>query len=190
MKRDMIEIGASMLGGLGIGAVVMYLFDPDRGTARRQEISRQAEHLMSDAGDMMRRTSGKARQMRDTASSYLHEVKHRLQNAGASLMQRDESCPVMKAGMVGMPIVGALLLGAGAMFLLDPVSGRRRRARIQDKARHYVNETSETLASTGRHLSNRAKGMMHEAKKSVMSGHESNGGHRLGAVEEHGRPTH
>lgn len=55
-------------------------------------------------------------------------------------------------------------LGAGAMFLLDPDRGKRRRALIRDQAIHISNTSKETLEKRARDLRNRATGMIAETK--------------------------
>lgn len=50
-------------------------------------------------------------------------------------------------------------MGAAAMYLMDPDSGRRRRALLRDKMVRVANVKRETLAAAGRDLRNRAKGV-------------------------------
>src|SRR5207302_9218591 len=59
--------------------------------------------------------------------------------------------------------VGALALGAGLMFLLDPAQGRRRRALIRDKATSAARRTQQYVQKKGRHWGNKAYGMAAEA---------------------------
>jgi uncharacterized membrane protein len=56
-------------------------------------------------------------------------------------------------------------LGAGLMYLLDPVSGKRRRAFTKDRMTHLVKETDRLVGQTGRDLRNRYEGAMAEAKR-------------------------
>jgi osmotically-inducible protein OsmY len=60
--------------------------------------------------------------------------------------------------------LSGLGLGAGAMFLLDPDRGRRRRALIKDQAIHISNTSKETLEKRTRDLRNRATGVIAETK--------------------------
>ena len=60
--------------------------------------------------------------------------------------------------------ISGLGLGAGAMFLLDPDRGRRRRALIKDQAIHISNTSRETLEKRTRDLRNRATGVIAETK--------------------------
>src|SRR5438876_4487486 len=86
--------GASMLGGLGIGALLMYLFDPEEGAQRRGYLSEAAQDLAGRAGETLgsawesvsdsasdlgerassalssRRTRGLLSRARDTASDW------------------------------------------------------------------------------------------------------------------------
>jgi osmotically-inducible protein OsmY len=55
-------------------------------------------------------------------------------------------------------------LGAGAMFLLDPDRGKRRRALMRDKAIHISHTSKEALEKTARDLRNRATGIVAETK--------------------------
>lgn len=57
-------------------------------------------------------------------------------------------------------------LGAGAalMYLLDPDRGNRRRALIRDKVVKVNRQTQEAVGGKLRDVSNRAKGMLHEAR--------------------------
>lgn len=65
--------------------------------------------------------------------------------------------PVRNQGLGG--ILGALALGAAAMYFADPNHGRRRRAWAQDQLRHMINEGSGALQATMRDLGNRLEGV-------------------------------
>jgi hypothetical protein len=57
--------------------------------------------------------------------------------------------------------ITGFILGAGVMYLLDPQSGRRRRALGRDKTRHLVKAAGERSGKRGRDLANRARGLAH-----------------------------
>ena len=57
--------------------------------------------------------------------------------------------------------ITGFVLGAGVMYLLDPQSGRRRRALTRDKARHLASEAGERSGKRRRDLANRARGLAH-----------------------------
>lgn len=56
-------------------------------------------------------------------------------------------------------------LGAGLMYLLDPISGKRRRAFTRDKMTHLAKEADTVVGRTIRDLSNRCQGLLTETKK-------------------------
>lgn len=67
-----------------------------------------------------------------------------------------------QAGLLGSAGLGAGL-GAGLMYLLDPESGRRRRAVAKDKTVHAIKTGGRKLGKKSRHLGNRGKGLVLEA---------------------------
>jgi gas vesicle protein len=54
-------------------------------------------------------------------------------------------------------------LGALAMFLFDPESGRRRRSMAREKTAAAANDVVNAAGSKARDLQNRAKGLAHHA---------------------------
>ncbi len=56
-------------------------------------------------------------------------------------------------------LLGSAVLGAGAMFLLDPSSGRRRRALLGDQATHVAHSVVDALDTTSRDAMNRSQGL-------------------------------
>ncbi len=63
-----------------------------------------------------------------------------------------------------LTILGGVGIGAALMFLLDPKGGSRRRALIKDKAVSLTTDAQKAIDKKSKDLSNRAKGLMHEAK--------------------------
>src|SRR5215813_6081825 len=62
---------APLLGGMGIGAALMYLFDPDRGRGTRARLSDQ---LASKANRLGETVGRKARDLRNRTQGLLHDV--------------------------------------------------------------------------------------------------------------------
>ena len=62
----------ALIGGLGLGAALMYLFDPDRGRGRREVIREKAEGAANKAGEYAEKMS---RDIRDRASEVVAEAK-------------------------------------------------------------------------------------------------------------------
>ena len=61
-----------------------------------------------------------------------------------------------------MTAATSVLAGAGLAYILDPVSGRRRRSILVDKGFHFSRAAGRGLAATGRDLSHRAQGVLAE----------------------------
>lgn len=66
-------------------------------------------------------------------------------------------------GKLAVTALAAFGVGALAMFLFDPVAGRRRRALVRDKAVSTANDAIDAASSKARDLKNRAKGLAREA---------------------------
>jgi CBS domain-containing protein len=58
-------------------------------------------------------------------------------------------------------------IGAGLMYLLDPLRGSTRRSTIQQKTAGLYNASGETLGTKSRHLKNRAAGIVASAKSLI-----------------------
>ena len=63
-----------------------------------------------------------------------------------------------------LALLSGLGVGAALMYLFDPNEGNRRRALIRDKALKINRQTQEAMSGRMEHLSNRAKGLLHETK--------------------------
>ena len=66
-----------LLGGIGIGAAIMYMFDPERGKRRRALIRDKAVGLKNDLSDMAEK---RAVDMKNRAKGMLHEAKSAMSN--------------------------------------------------------------------------------------------------------------
>jgi uncharacterized membrane protein len=60
-------------------------------------------------------------------------------------------------------VVGAAGVGAALMYFLDPDRGKRRRARVRDKAIHVIKQGNDAIDKTARDISNRVQGILSEA---------------------------
>jgi hypothetical protein len=66
---------SAILGGVGLGAALMYLFDPERGRGRRAKLSDQ---VASKANRIGAGIGSKTRDLRNRAQGLVHEVKSAL----------------------------------------------------------------------------------------------------------------
>jgi gas vesicle protein len=76
-------------------------------------------------------------------------------------MHTDDVAKIALAAAIGAGV------GALAMFIFDPDSGRRRRAYARDRLSHYGREATDAVQSTARDLRNRAQGLAVEARGAV-----------------------
>lgn len=72
----------------------------------------------------------------------------------------------------GLKLFGSTALGAGLMYMFDPLGGRRRRALVRDKVVHLLNKAGDAAGSTGRDLRNRARGVAAELRTLVSPEHD------------------
>jgi len=201
----------SLLGGAAVGAVAMYLMDPNHGDERRARAletahraleagtvaARTAYHGTADAlGHAWEAASEKAGEagsaayaampstkdvrkggermldrvydagsnLRDTAGSWMDSARNMLPRSAH--LERHSDYAMNPAG-VSATALGALALGAGAMWLFDAARGRGRRAWIGQKATHFMHEIGSFGRATGRHLRNKAKGYYYETSSAV-----------------------
>jgi hypothetical protein len=94
----------------------------------------------------------------------------------------DRNSSVQIIGGIGL----GLCLGAGLMYYLDPDRGRRRRALVRDKAVHLQHETGHAVNRKARHIGNRARGLVAEARGALGLRSERTYG-RNGTVREEER---
>jgi hypothetical protein len=132
-----------LLGGLGLGAGLMYLMDPEKGAERRDVVRGQVRDYGRETGnffDDTRRTLGRQAQAALTRT----RVPFRRQpGLGERLLTQAE-----KMGLpLGLCLLGCVGLGVGLTYLLEPQGGPQRRAQLREKARAYWH-TTETLLSS------------------------------------------
>jgi uncharacterized membrane protein len=70
-------------------------------------------------------------------------------------------------------LISTLGLGALLMYVLDPQTGRRRRAQARDKIVHYGRKTAKAIDITVRDLKNRTLGLAAETRNLVSKRHIS-----------------
>ena len=63
--------------------------------------------------------------------------------------------------------IAALGIGALAMYYLDPVSGKRRRALLRDQAVHAKHRISDYTEHKARDLRNRAQGLVARSRRKL-----------------------
>ena len=64
-----------------------------------------------------------------------------------------------------LTMLAAGFAGAGLMYFLDPILGRRRRARVADKAGHYSRKMKHAMDLTARDVGHRVQGVVARGKR-------------------------
>lgn len=73
----------------------------------------------------------------------------------------------MKIRDIGYILVGAGV-GAGSMYFLDPIAGKRRRALLSDKSKSAANQLKKEITNRGSDLMNRATGKFYQTKSRLL----------------------
>jgi len=155
-----------LLGGLGLGAGLMYLLDPEKGVGRRdrvrgyvEEYGRQTETLL----DGTRRTLGRqARAVLPTRSMPLR----RQPEFGERLLTQAEALGLP----VGLSLVSCVGLGVGLGYLLEPQGGPQRRAWLREKALTYWQSTENLLSSA---IPNGTHSPEHRRREETRTAHQA-----------------
>jgi osmotically-inducible protein OsmY len=177
----------SLLGGAGIGAALMYFFDPEEGSQRRHELvdltgsawgtvkekaSEYGHATAVAAGAFGNALSDKASEYGSAISDRASNVKHRVANSGFGheasdrmryLVRGKQSHGIESGTGQLFTALGCIALGVGAMYLLDPTDGARRRTTLRDKFLSGFGKLGRSIDGVTKDLFNRASGLKHEA---------------------------
>lgn len=85
MNKSWLVLGAAVLflvWGIGIGAGLMYMFDPDRGKRRRRLVRNRAEDLLDKTNDTVDNLRDSAGDLRDRTVSRIPMTASMLKRAG------------------------------------------------------------------------------------------------------------
>ena len=72
----------AIMSGLGVGAALMYLFDPEEGNRRRTMLRDKATSMSNKAQDAM---SGRVQDLSNRAKGLLHETRSNLSGASTEM---------------------------------------------------------------------------------------------------------
>ena len=155
-----------LLGGLGLGAGLMYLLDPEKGVGRRDRVRGYVEDYGRQTGALLddtRRTLGRqAQAVLATRSMPLR----RPPGLGERLLTQAEALGLP----VGLGLLGCVGLGVGLGSLLEPQGGPQRRAWLREKARTYWH-TTETLLSNA--VQNGVHPSEHRRREDASTAHQA-----------------
>jgi gas vesicle protein len=127
MSTDVMEIVGSGLGGLALGATLMYLFDPQTGQKRRERVSDAAHSAFDTTGQALSSLTSGASSAVSGAGEYLSDLTGRMDVRGT----RDEY-----GGRIGSAYRG--IRGAVGDYLGDLTDRAQSQYRgVSKSARRY-----------------------------------------------------
>jgi osmotically-inducible protein OsmY len=147
-----------LIGGLGLGAGLIYMLDPQRGERRRVRARAQMRTYRHQADGLLGQTRSLLARTRTPFSSTWRRDERQLARAWPAGVAN---------GFLTLSCVG---LGAGLMYMLDPRMGKRRRALVYDKACAYWRRTGNVLGKTARDVSNRTRGLAADVRTQLTGG--------------------
>ena len=152
---------ALLISGLGLGAGLIYLLDPERGARRRSGARAQLGRYRRQTDDLWDHTTRSlGRQVRELFARAPLARRYRKPGPGELLRVRAEQLGILR----GILMLGCTGLGAGMMFVLDPRLGRRRRALVRDKAQAYWRRMGKFISETVRDARQRTYGLFVETR--------------------------
>jgi hypothetical protein len=138
-----------LMGGLALGAGLMYMLDPEKGGQRRDlargQLATYGRHT-EDFLDDTSRTLGQ--QVQALLARARMPMRHQ-PGRGERLLAQAEQFGVTK----GLLMLGCVGLGVGLTYMLEPEAGPKRRTLMRDIARTYWHKTDHLLRSAGREVS-------------------------------------
>lgn len=169
-NRSMVGTGLSLLGGLGLGAGLMYLMDPQLGRYRRS-------YLQGAVGGALQGTTERlgsgwqstTERMGETAREFGQRIARRARSMAG---QEAEYIGVrrIRYGPVILSSLGALGVGAALVYFLDPEHGRRRRMAIRDRVMYATGRAAQSVRDTSRQLRDRMRGMAEQVREQASEG--------------------
>jgi hypothetical protein len=152
---------AFLIGGLGLGAGLIYMLDPERGKRRRALVRAQLERYRRRPDDLWDHTMRSlGRQACELLGRAPLARRYRRPGPGELLLARAEQLGILK----GILMLGCTGLGAGMMYVLDPRLGRRRRALVRHKAQAYWRRLGKFISQTVRDARQRTYGLIVETQ--------------------------
>jgi hypothetical protein len=141
--KGMIMKTLWLLGGLGLGAGLMYVLDPEKGAGRRDFVRGSVEDYGRQTGallDETRRTLGRQAQ---AALATRHMPFRHQPGLGERLRAQAEEWGLP----LGLGLLGCVGLGVGLGALLEPQGGAQRRAWLGAHLRAYWQSTATNHVS-------------------------------------------
>jgi hypothetical protein len=127
----------SLLGGLGLGAGLMYLLDPQQGEERRDRVREYAVDYGRQTGDYVDETRRSLGRQAQAVLATTRRPFRRQPGLGERLLAHAEQLGTT----TGMILGGCVGLGVGLGYLWAYQTSPQQRARLREKARTYWRPT-------------------------------------------------
>jgi hypothetical protein len=130
-----------LISGLGLGAGLVYLLDPEQGEQRRDLVRTQLAAYGRQTEDLLGSTTRAIGQPAYDLLTRTYVPFRSQPGHGERRMTQSE-----QRGMApGLFMLGCVGLGVALISLLEPSGGPRRRALVRDTARTYWHKTAHAL---------------------------------------------
>jgi hypothetical protein len=139
-----------LLGGLGLGAGLMYLLDPQQGEERRDRVREYAVDYGRQTGDYVDDTRRSLGRQAQAVLATTRRPFRRQPGFGERLLAHAGQ----RGTTTGMILVGCVGLGVGLGYLLACQGSSQQRARLREKVRTYW-RPAETRHAPQQELSRR-----------------------------------
>jgi len=126
-----------LLGGLGLGAGLMYLLDPQQGEDRRDRVREYAVDYGRQTGDYLDDTRRNLGRQAQAVLATTRRPFRRQPGFGERLLAQAEQLGTT----TGMVLVGCVGLGVGLGYLWARQGSPQQRTRLREKARIYWHPT-------------------------------------------------
>jgi osmotically-inducible protein OsmY len=151
---------AWLIGGLGLGAGLIYMLDPERGERRRAMAWAQLERYRRQTDDLWDHTTRRLGHQARALIARAPLARRYRPGPGELLLARAEQLGLLK----GLLMLGCTGLGVGMMYVLDPRLGRRRRALVRDKVQAYGRRLGKVVSQTVHDARQRTYGLIAETR--------------------------
>jgi hypothetical protein len=131
-----------LLGGLGLGAGLIYLLDSEKGDGYRDVVREHVPTFGRQPAALLDDTRG----MRGRQAQAVHAMTRGPFRRQPGLGERLRTQAEHLGMTTGIVLGGCVGLGAGLVWLLEPQGGPQRRARLRETVRAYWHSTRTSLA--------------------------------------------
>lgn len=128
----------------------------------RKELDKRTKGVRKD---LDKRTKGARKEAKRRTEAARKRIDPAVEGVRSRLPGREPSR--LERAKTPLLVAGAAAVGGAAVYFLDPVQGKARRARAKDRTASALRKTGRTAGKAATRLKNRAQGAAHEAVPSA-----------------------